>query len=1363
MERERERLSRTHTHTQHTHTHNTHTHTHTLALATKLLMKLNLLVVAGLLVLGTVGATASSAAHSLCRGEALGCTEDLTAVCKAASLQHLDQGAFHRICTTSEQHTSEQHTGEQIQQPNQPRSPQWRRSVADETRRNASSDGHGNAANWWDVSQLNSAIECTLSKAIEGRCPNDHALDPEHNRTLLLIVDTTERKNFDRPPDSPGQLAKLAEAVSPRTLIIAGESTGFTVIRWILQQGGWPHVHSLSVEGMIGTLLGMETFSSLPSLTRLRIADSIVIELFVNSAEQAAAAAVSSRLRSLTITASHVRVVHAAFFHNMTQLSTLDLSNNQLSSLDFLQGLGRLETLSLSNNHLRRITAHVLGNTPTLRLLDLSSNDIQRFDSGTFTHVPALEEVNLGDNFMPRLPEELLRPLPSLKSFIVRGGLLTSLPAGIFSTCHGLTSVVLSHNALRSLPDGVFEGLNRLERLALSQNRLPTISSAWFGQGAVYHKLVRFMAIENRVTSIPSNLLSLMPNVNNIGLQKNSLTRLPDDFVFGTATNLHVLDLSGNAISSLQPNAFHRFTALRHLSLSGNKLSRLSLPTLPTLLTLRLVDNRLTALPDLRAFDSLYELYLTNHHVHTLDLALLPQHGNIRRMELAMAPALARGAAGPGAIVYTSQHTQGQRARAADGSSSSSSSIRGGAEQGVQTNKLAGIDGSAVATAAASLFGGIRALDVRNMVAHELLLGLHRAGYNLTYLAAGWPDMTEDVVSQAVLCNLLDTNRETTIRLTNTGYEALQLCKDRVLDVVYLQSNSRLHTVEIFSPVQQLNVSQCEQLLHLSLPATDILDISETRVAASHGLCRDWGRRVLAARAWLNEGVREDDALQTFLSRCLVLSEVEVLDLSMNTWLNDPALVEVATGGVSAISEVKLFTEDFVHQRQRNSVPILQLTGTGIECQLLPQNVRTRRRDSLNEHRMHFGFAFGCSCASGYRSSGGTCEPESVNVPVVVVGTVAGVLVLQLIVFVIVRSRRRQQRLRADFALKQKLLCEKDAEVLALKRGWEIDFDELNLRRHVCTGAFGEVWEGFWDTLHVAVKVVKQDVIQFDDELRQEFEVEVEFLQRTRHANLVRFFGAGKSPTGAPFLVLEYMALGSLTELLQRDLQVVLDAHVQQTREERSLAPSSGGGGGGGGGGGKMTVWELKKRLAADVACGMAFIHSLNQQHRDLKSGNVLVSRALRGKITDFGSIRQRLQWHGRGSTNKSSASSFGASNGGGGYGSGEDDDDDDMFELPDIRYSWANGNKTMHLSMTAGVGTPMYMAPEALYGRSYDQKADVFSFGVLLWEIATQRRPDIIQQEYGDRFDGPLFPTIKEILSKGKRLQFPDGLFLCC
>jgi hypothetical protein len=34
------------------------------------------------------------------------------------------------------------------------------------------------------------------------------------------------------------------------------------------------------------------------------------------------------------------------------------------------------------------------------------------------------------------------------------------------------------------------------------------------------------------------------------------------------------------------------------------------------------------------------------------------------------------------------------------------------------------------------------------------------------------------------------------------------------------------------------------------------------------------------------------------------------------------------------------------------------------------------------------------------------------------------------------------------------------------------------------------------------------------------------------------------------------------------------------------------------------------------------------------------------------------------------------------------------------------------------------FMAPEMLFGESYDEKADVFSFGVTLWEIITGRLP---------------------------------------
>ena len=48
---------------------------------------------------------------------------------------------------------------------------------------------------------------------------------------------------------------------------------------------------------------------------------------------------------------------------------------------------------------------------------------------------------------------------------------------------------------------------------------------------------------------------------------------------------------------------------------------------------------------------------------------------------------------------------------------------------------------------------------------------------------------------------------------------------------------------------------------------------------------------------------------------------------------------------------------------------------------------------------------------------------------------------------------------------------------------------------------------------------------------------------------------------------------------------------------------------------------------------------------------------------------------------------------------------------------------------LTQGVGTPSYMSPEALNAEQYSQATDVWSFGVLLWEIAAQAPPDLLAQ----------------------------------
>jgi len=98
-----------------------------------------------------------------------------------------------------------------------------------------------------------------------------------------------------------------------------------------------------------------------------------------------------------------------------------------------------------------------------------------------------------------------------------------------------------------------------------------------------------------------------------------------------------------------------------------------------------------------------------------------------------------------------------------------------------------------------------------------------------------------------------------------------------------------------------------------------------------------------------------------------------------------------------------------------------------------------------------------------------------------------------------------------------------------------------------------------------------------------------------------------------------------------------------------------------------------KIRIAYHVAQALTYLHSMSPivVHRDLKSKNVLLTEVLDAKLTDFGVSRER-QEH----------------------------------------------------TMTAGVGTMLWMAPEVMMAEHYDERADIFSFGVLLSELDSQSLP---------------------------------------
>jgi len=99
-------------------------------------------------------------------------------------------------------------------------------------------------------------------------------------------------------------------------------------------------------------------------------------------------------------------------------------------------------------------------------------------------------------------------------------------------------------------------------------------------------------------------------------------------------------------------------------------------------------------------------------------------------------------------------------------------------------------------------------------------------------------------------------------------------------------------------------------------------------------------------------------------------------------------------------------------------------------------------------------------------------------------------------------------------------------------------------------------------------------------------------------------------------------------------------------------------------------------------ACkGVAYIHSLGMIHRDLKPANLLLSDDGSVKICDFGLSTDR------------SVSAMKAN----------------ILDL-DVG--------SMFGSHTTGVGSPLYCSPEQLKGQHYDEKVDVFSMGVLLYEM---------------------------------------------
>ena len=228
-----------------------------------------------------------------------------------------------------------------------------------------------------------------------------------------------------------------------------------------------------------------------------------------------------------------------------------------------------------------------------------------------------------------------------------------------------------------------------------------------------------------------------------------------------------------------------------------------------------------------------------------------------------------------------------------------------------------------------------------------------------------------------------------------------------------------------------------------------------------------------------------------------------------------------------------------------------------------------------------------CECDFGYtKNDEGRCSVATYYLAGT--GFLAGILLLLLVVAVLLRLKRAEKSNKAA-------LRDKDHELTELTNGWIVDPRELKLGGRLdkrSPGGFGDVYKADYREMTVAVKKLKQEIFEMERS-EIEFEREMQVMRTIRHPNVVMFLGVGHfSDTGCPFIVMEYMSRGSLGTIL-KSYSIVLTTSQQI-------------------------------RFALDAAKGMRFLHSCRPAriHRDLKSGNLLVSERWIVKVTDFGSAR---------------------------------------------------------------------------------------------------------------------------------------------
>ncbi|MCC5477127.1 Stk1 family PASTA domain-containing Ser/Thr kinase [Streptomyces barringtoniae] len=183
----------------------------------------------------------------------------------------------------------------------------------------------------------------------------------------------------------------------------------------------------------------------------------------------------------------------------------------------------------------------------------------------------------------------------------------------------------------------------------------------------------------------------------------------------------------------------------------------------------------------------------------------------------------------------------------------------------------------------------------------------------------------------------------------------------------------------------------------------------------------------------------------------------------------------------------------------------------------------------------------------------------------------------------------------------------------------------------------------------VAIKTLHTELGR-EQAFRERFRREAQAVAKLTHTNIVSVFDTGEDDLGGlttPYIVMEYVEGRPLGSALEEDIR------------QYGAMPA-----------------DKALKVTADVLAALEISHEMGLVHRDIKPGNVMVTRRGVVKVMDFG-IARAMQ-----------------------------------------------SGVTSMTQTGMVVGTPQYLSPEQALGRGVDARSDLYSVGIMLFQLVTGRLP---------------------------------------